>query len=158
MARKRSAQMDMFAEPEKPADPKKRPKAATLCPTCGHLTDCARMEAHLPCAPSAAFNKAWCNCEGVDPLAEFDGETYEPEHDKGRLGAQLDSVRRLMADAAWRTLDEISAAVGAPPASVSARLRDLRKEKFGGHVVERQARGGRAAGLFEYRVTGGTHA
>jgi len=36
-----------------------------------------------------------------------------------------------------------------PEASVSARLRDLRKEKFGGHVVERRAV---KRGLFEYRV------
>ena len=60
-----------------------------------------------------------------------------------------------MRDGAWRTLDEISVAVGAPPASVSARLRDLRKEKFGAHLVERRSRGERGRGLYEYRVREG---
>jgi len=45
--------------------------------------------------------------------------------------------------------------VQAPEASVSARLRDLRKAKFGGYRVERQrVREGR--GLYHYRLTGRT--
>ncbi len=82
----------------------------------------------------------------------FGGATYEPEHDGERLGKQLAAVKHLMIDGEWRTLGEISAEVGSPQASVSARLRDLRKEKFGQFVVTRRARGDRGRGLFEYRV------
>lgn len=79
----------------------------------------------------------------------FDGETYEHDKDQSRLAAQLGRVRMLMADARWRTLEEISAVTGDPPASVSARLRDLRKERFGKHQVDRRRR---TKGTFEYRL------
>ena len=82
----------------------------------------------------------------------FDGRTYEPEKDRERLGKQLEAVRALMRDGRWRTLAEIAHAVGAPEASVSARLRDMRKEKFGADLVRAQRRAGGA--LWEYRVDG----
>lgn len=87
------------------------------------------------------------------PTPDFDGETYEPRHDKARLNAQLERVVKVMRDRLWRTLEEISKATGDPQASVSARLRDLRKPKFGEHVVERRRRGVAMKGLFEYRLT-----
>lgn len=79
----------------------------------------------------------------------FDGDTYDHNRDGDRLSRQLDAVRSLMLDGQWRTLGEITANVGAPQASVSARLRDLRKPKFGGFTVEREYVGD---GLFKYRV------
>ncbi len=82
----------------------------------------------------------------------FDGKTFEATEDMSRLKAQLARVSALMRDAEWRTLAEISAVTSDPPASVSARLRDFRKEKFGSHTVERRARGERKSGLFEYRL------
>jgi len=85
-------------------------------------------------------------------MADFDGVTFEPDLDEERLTQQLGRVRLLCLDGQWRTLDEIGAAIGAPPASVSARLRDLRKARFGGYRVERQRRGLPRNGLFEYRV------
>ena len=75
----------------------------------------------------------------------FDGETYEPKKDKPRLTKQYLRVFNLMKDARWRTLRGISAGVDAPEASVSARLRDMRKKRFGSHKVERE------------RGEGGTH-
>lgn len=54
-----------------------------------------------------------------------------------------------MSDAKWRTLGEVAKETGAPEASISARLRDLRKEKFGGYLVERKYHGD---GLWAYRV------
>lgn len=81
---------------------------------------------------------------------EFDGKTYEPARDRDRLRAQLDDVRMFMWDGDWHTLDQISAATGHPPASISARLRDLRKSKFGAFTVERQYV---ERGLFKYRLT-----
>jgi hypothetical protein len=83
---------------------------------------------------------------------DFDGKTYNRKLDGERLGAQLLAVRSLMLDGKWRTLKEISEVLAKPQASVSARLRDLRKPKFGNYLVERRARGDRASGLFEYRV------
>jgi len=82
----------------------------------------------------------------------FDGETYEPAPDHARLTSQLDRVLDLMRDGAWRTLSQIQQCCGGSDASVSARLRDLRKDKFGGRVVERRRMAPATAGLFEYRV------
>lgn len=79
----------------------------------------------------------------------FDGETYSPKRDGERLFAQLNAVRSLMGDSNWRTLQSIAARTHSPEASVSARLRDLRKAKFGGSTVQRRYVG---AGIWEYRV------
>ena len=79
----------------------------------------------------------------------FDGETYEPALDGARLSREYDRVFRLMRDGEWRTLADISEATGDPQASVSARLRDMRKPRFGSHTVERRRCG---EGLFEYRL------
>lgn len=84
-----------------------------------------------------------------EPL-RFDGETYEEGRDGKRLSRQLLAVRSLMADGEWRTLGEIAARVGCSEASASARLRDLRKTKFGAMTVDRSSRG---RGLFAYRVS-----
>jgi hypothetical protein len=83
---------------------------------------------------------------------DFGGVTYDADLDHDRLHAQLNRVRGLMKDAEWRTLSEISAVTGDPQASVSARLRDHRKDKFGGHTVNRRRRGEGRRGLFEYQL------
>ena len=77
----------------------------------------------------------------------FDGKTYEPS-DGPRLGVQLAQVAALMRDGQWRTLYEIAHATGCPTQSVSARLRDLRKPRYGSHPVERRRV---SAGVFQYR-------
>jgi len=79
----------------------------------------------------------------------FDGKTYEPERDYERLKGQLARVRDLMSDGNWRTLTMISKVCGGTEASVSARLRDLRKQKYGSLNVERRYV---HDGLWEYRV------
>jgi len=84
---------------------------------------------------------------------DFDGLTYVRDFDHARLTGQLRRVATLMRDGTWRTLDEIRVATGdRSSASISARLRDLRKTKFGGFNVQRRSRGGRIHGLFEYRL------
>ena len=80
----------------------------------------------------------------------FDGDTFERDADGKRLGKQLLAVRAAMIDGVWRTLDEISQATGFPQASISARLRDLRKARFGRYDVERRRR---TQATFEYRVS-----
>lgn len=79
----------------------------------------------------------------------FDGTTFDHDQDSGRLNAQLQRVRDLMADGQWRTLAAISVATGDPESSVSARLRDLRKARFGQRTVDRRRK---SRGLYEYRV------
>lgn len=79
----------------------------------------------------------------------FDGDTYEPELDFRRLYGQLMRVRMLMEDGVWRTIPQINAVVTGSAQAISARLRDLRKEKYGGRTVERRYV---ARGLYEYRL------
>ncbi len=79
----------------------------------------------------------------------FGGDTYDRGRDRDRLKIQLAAVLNVVQDGRWHTLGELSGVTGAPEASVSARLRDLRKEKFGGRVVERQFV---SKGLWQYRL------
>ena len=78
-----------------------------------------------------------------------DGETFVYARDGKRLAAQHERVLSLMLDSKWRTLRQIAQETGDPEASVSARLRDLRKPQFGGYAVERHSLGG---GRWEYRI------
>lgn len=82
-------------------------------------------------------------------LWRFDGETYVPERDGERLGAQLVAVRTELLDHRWHTLAELARSCHASEASVSARIRDLRKRRFGAYVVEREYLTG---GLWRYRI------
>jgi len=86
----------------------------------------------------------------VVPTAEPAGATYSPTHDYARLGAQARRVLTFMADGQWHTLAEIAAATHDPEASISARLRDLRKPEFGGYEVEDDRTGD--GGLHRYRL------
>lgn len=88
----------------------------------------------------------------------FDGETYERAQDKQRLTGQMLAVWQVMRDGRWYTLDELCAKTGyRSQASVSARVRDLRKHRFGGHDIERRRRGmyEPSDGLYEYRLVRG---
>jgi len=78
------------------------------------------------------------------------GETYNEKRDRKRLDGQAADVFSYMQHGEWRTLADIAAATGHPEASVSARLRDLRRKQFGGYTVERRYI---ANGLWQYRVT-----
>lgn len=80
----------------------------------------------------------------------FDGPDVSKQ-DTARLSGQLFEVKKLMADGAWRTLGELVKTTLGSEAGVSARLRDLRKPRFGGHHVERRKREGHG-GLWEYRL------
>lgn len=87
----------------------------------------------------------------ADPI-HFDGDTYSPADDETRLSSQLQRVYDLMTDKKFRTLEEIHRVVGGSMPGVSARLRDFRKERFGGLTVNRRRRGNTKAGLFEYQL------
>ena len=83
----------------------------------------------------------------TQPTLCFDGPLLEPA-DHIRLTGQWLNVFNLMRDGDWRTLAQISSATGHPEASVSARLRDYRKPRFGGHDVQRR----RVGAGYEYRL------
>ena len=97
---------------------------------------------------------------------KFNGRTFESKLDGPRLTKQLDRVREyvLAIFPAWKSVYEISEAleqlygVNFPTQSVSARLRDLRKKKFGGYIVKRKRREigefieSRSSGIWEYLV------
>lgn len=79
----------------------------------------------------------------------FDGKTYDPKLDKKRLTTQLDKVWVIMQDGGWHSLGVLVEKCGGTEASISARIRDLRKLKFGGHTVNRRRI---ANGLFVYQL------
>jgi len=83
------------------------------------------------------------------PTHAFDGATYDASRDYIRLHGLLLRVFRYMSDARWHLLRDIALACGGTEASCSARLRDLRKQKFGAHDVMREHLGD---GLYQYRL------
>lgn len=82
-------------------------------------------------------------------MHHFDGVTYQPVRDQVRLNAQLTRVLEVVMDGKWHSLRELSTLTGDPESSVSARLRDLRKPRFGAYMVERNYVGN---GLWAYRL------
>jgi len=90
------------------------------------------------------------------PDAPFNGPVYVPEFDHDRLKGQIRRIYSYMCrNVGWHqfaTLDEISKATDAPPASVSAQLRHLKKAKFGSHTLHKRPRGDRKSGLWEYAI------
>lgn len=84
----------------------------------------------------------------LDLYGPRDGVTFDPARDTSRLNRQALAVWRVMRDGQWHTLAELSGATGYPEASVSARLRDLRKRRFGSRRVDRMYLGD---GLHAYK-------
>lgn len=80
----------------------------------------------------------------------FDGATYEPELDQSRLSTLLARVHARMTDGNWHTLADLARTCHGSEASVSARLRDLRKDRFGAHDIRRRRTD--TDGLFEYAM------
>lgn len=81
----------------------------------------------------------------------FSGETYDPAQDKDRMKTQLGRVFDSMMDGGWHRLADLAATVEGSEAAVSARIRDLRKPRFGAYEVQRRRVVG-ADGLWEYRL------
>jgi hypothetical protein len=79
----------------------------------------------------------------------FSGETYDPALDQARLATQLNRVFDCMKDGNWHTLAELAAYSACTEAAVSARVRDFRKARFGGHTVNRRRV---RKGLWEYQL------
>ena len=84
---------------------------------------------------------------GDDPY--FDGSTYDAARDQVRLTGQLLNVKQVLCDRQWHTLSEIAQRIGGSEAGISARIRDLRKPRFGNHKIDRQHI---SHGLWRYRM------
>lgn len=78
-----------------------------------------------------------------------DGETFVRERDRVRLNNQAYRVWKSMRPGGWMTLRDIAKFTGDPEASISARIRDLRKPEFGGHTIETRYV---SRGLHKYRL------
>lgn len=83
----------------------------------------------------------------------FDGSTYRRELDAQRLTTSLERVKWLLLHhhRRWWTLLELSQLTGSSEAGVSARIRDLRKAKFGAFNTQARRRAG-TEGQWEYRL------
>ena len=88
---------------------------------------------------------------GEVPLLNFDGETFSRELDGVRLTGQSKKVFDFMADSKWHTLADISEGTSSPESSVSARLRDYRKVRFGRHTIQKRRRS-EGSGTWEYKL------
>jgi hypothetical protein len=85
----------------------------------------------------------------IQELLKFDGNDYVHERDSARLTGQIQRIYAEIQSGAWFTLRELAHKTGAPEASVSAQLRNLRKERFGSHNIEKMHLGN---GLYTYRL------
>ena len=85
------------------------------------------------------------NLLGIIPTP--DGDTYDHERDGQRLATLQARVGVVMAGGCWWTLRDLAYATRGSEASVSARLRDLRKL---GHTIEKRYV---RQGIWQYRMT-----
>ena len=120
------------------------------CPKCGATT------LRTVGTVSVDIVNVQCPKHGFQPVRvetvgprRFDGETYEPAKDRKRLNTQYRAVFAAMSDGKTHTLYELAATTGYSEQSISARIRDFRKARNGGHeVIKRRV----AGGLWEYTL------
>lgn len=88
----------------------------------------------------------------------FGGSTYDPALDGARLKGQWQRVFDVLKGGKAMTLAEIQRAIEKTTGvhdsqtGISARIRDFRKKKFGGHWVHSSRRGDQKRGVWEYRL------
>lgn len=111
--------------------------------------EAARRETDLSTIMREALEAHLARAAGAYRGQDFDGATYNRPADAARLGKQLDRVRDLLLDGRPRTLRQIAAELDIPEASASARIRDLRKAKFGAYPVVAQRL---TAGTWAYSI------
>ena len=101
--------------------------------------------------PSHNSTAGWVMSRSNEQLSpDFGGLTYDAYLDNKRLTGLLKRVHAFMSDGGWHDLYEIAHYTGGTEASVSARLRDFRKIRYGSHVIDRRRVG--SSGLFQYRL------
>lgn len=89
---------------------------------------------------------------------KFDGDTIIEGWDAERLTGQWKRVYDVMKSGDWYTLSELMHIIfvhtghNDSMTGISARIRDFRKARFGGHVVNSRRRGDPKRGLHEYQL------
>lgn len=73
----------------------------------------------------------------IKERALFDGKTFDKRLDQDRLSKQMRAVIELMSDGKPRSLESIAFNCDIPQQSASARLRDLRKDRYGNQEIKR---------------------
>ena len=86
-------------------------------------------------------------------LVMFDGVDVKPGVDNVRLNGQLLDIFECISDMGWYSLKDIEEETGHGQASISAQLRNLRKSRFGGYIIDRK-RAFDGSGLYLYRLVG----
>ena len=81
-------------------------------------------------------------------MATFEGATYDEALDYNRLSTQINDVLNILLDQQWHKMQDIASDISAPEPSVSAQIRNLRKEKHGGYVINRR----RVGNTYEYQL------
>lgn len=79
----------------------------------------------------------------------FDGVTFDVA-DERRLETQLGRTYVKLRLGEWETLASLATYTGSSEAGVSARIRDLRKPKWGNHTIEADRTD---TGLWIYKMT-----
>ena len=83
----------------------------------------------------------------------FNGSDYVPSYDQKRLTKQIYIIKDLMLKSGFVTLQDIENVTGFPQASISAQLRNLKKERFGGYILEKRRTENKESGTFEYKLS-----
>jgi len=91
----------------------------------------------------------------MQSLFDGDGDLEGAQKDP-RLKKQLVRVYEVMSTEKWLPLSEISLLADAPEASASARMRDLRKKKFGGFTIDTRMLSDLNVHEYRFDVSSGT--
>ena len=104
----------------------------------------SRRKDEFPGEPTAEYQPT----RKIEAEAPYDPAAVHREILRQR--GQYKKVFVIMLDGKWRTLEQIRQKLGkGGDASISARLRDIRKPEFGSHTVEKRNPGN---GLYAYRL------
>ena len=87
----------------------------------------------------------------VNFVGRFDGWHFDAKKDQERLTKQMRGIYKVLKEAkVWLTVSEIEEETGYAQPSISAQLRNMRKEKFGSLDVRGRYREGTR--IFEYKL------
>lgn len=89
------------------------------------------------------------------PVPRFDSGIELTKADHVRLGAQIKRVLAVLQEGGWWSVPEIKTRIWSkygiedPETSISAQIRNLKKERHGEHTVERRSEG---RGFYRFRL------
>jgi len=79
----------------------------------------------------------------------FHGDDYQKPRDHTRLKNQLETILDLLKKGSWYSLPQLSEMTGYMTSSISAQIRNARKERNGGYTIEKKYI---ENGLYLYRL------